>query len=229
MISIDFDTKIISVPQSYLTFISGTLYELDTETFRTDILALMDDTEGIVFEDTHIHNTEVVLGGVTFARFIEFINGYTITFEDGMYRVRLVGSNNNISDVTNLNSVSILSQNSAGLVKIGLDSADIAAAVWNALRSGYVQPGSMGEAVTDLLSMIAIVQGLVHDNAYIDTQVWITVNGQPRLQSARVRTYDSEANANTHGATGLLETHTMTATYDGLGNQTSFLMTRAGS
>ena len=39
---------------------------------------------------------------------IEIINGYTVTFQDGQYRVRFVGSNNNISDVANLNQVSLL-------------------------------------------------------------------------------------------------------------------------
>jgi hypothetical protein len=60
----------------------------------------------------------VVLGGVTYSRFIEFINGYTITFEDDQYAVNLVGSNNNISDVTNVNQVSVRSQNSAGLITV---------------------------------------------------------------------------------------------------------------
>ena len=119
-ISINWGTKVITVPQSYLTNITGTLYELDTETFRTDLKALEDDEEGMPFPDTHRHNTEVTIAGVTYARTIEIINSYSITFEDGQYSVRLAGSNNNFFDVENgilnQNQVQVIAQNSAGLI-----------------------------------------------------------------------------------------------------------------
>jgi len=115
-ISIDWTTKIISVPQSFLTLISGSLYELDTNNFRLALKDIEDD-EGIPFLDTHRHNTVVNLGGIGYARTIEIINGYTVTFEDGQYAVNLVGSNNNIADVTNINQVSIRPNNSAGLIQ----------------------------------------------------------------------------------------------------------------
>ena len=120
-ISIDFATGIITIPQADLTLVSGDLYELPTEAkFRTDINALMDDETGIVFDDPILHNTEVTIVGVTYARFIEIINGYSITFEDLIYSVRLIESNNNLFDVENsiLNpsgNVTVIGQNSAGL------------------------------------------------------------------------------------------------------------------
>jgi len=119
-ISIDWGTKVISVPQSYLTNITGTLYELDTDQFRLDLKALEDDEAGMPFPDTHRHNTEVTIAGVTYARLIEIINGYSITFENGSYSVRLAGSNNNFFDVENgilnQNTVQVIAQNSAGLI-----------------------------------------------------------------------------------------------------------------
>jgi len=115
-ITIDWDTKVISVPQADLTPIEGTLYELDVDAFRLELKALEDTEEGMNFPDTHRHNTEVVIAGATYARTVEIINGYTVTFENGSYRVRLAGANNNILDVANLNSVSIAPQNSAGLI-----------------------------------------------------------------------------------------------------------------
>jgi hypothetical protein len=57
----------------------------------------------------------VSLGGLTYARVIEIINGYTITFEDGQYAVNLVGANSNVGDCVNVNQVSVRSANSAGL------------------------------------------------------------------------------------------------------------------
>lgn len=118
-ISIDYSTLVISVPQADLTLISGSLYEMDTDQFRLDLKALEANETGIVFDDTHTHNTEVTIGNLTLARVIEIINGYTITFEDLQYAVRLTGSNNNIDESTNINQVSIRSQNSAGLIRVG--------------------------------------------------------------------------------------------------------------
>jgi hypothetical protein len=119
-ISINWGTKVISVPQSYLTNITGTLYELDTDQFRLDLKALEDDEAGMPFPDTHRHNTEVTVVGVTYARVIEIINGYSITFENGSYSVRLAGSNNNFFDVENgilnQNNVQVIAQNAAGLI-----------------------------------------------------------------------------------------------------------------
>lgn len=119
-ISIDWATKVISVPQADLTHISGTLYELDTDAFRLELKDLEDDEVGMPFLDTHRHNTAVTVAGTTFARTVEIINGYSITFEDGQYTVKLVGSNNNIFDVENgilnQNQVQIIAGNSAGLI-----------------------------------------------------------------------------------------------------------------
>ena len=115
-ISINWLTQVIFVPQSYLTNLGGGIYELDTNQFRLDLKDLEDDEEGVSFIDTHRHNTEVILSGVTYARVFEIINGYTITFENLQYAVNLINSNNNISDVVNVNQVSVRSFNSAGLV-----------------------------------------------------------------------------------------------------------------
>jgi len=119
-ISIDWGTRIISVPQADLTFLSGVNYSLNTETFRLALRDLEDSPEGIVFPKTHNHSTAVLLGGVSYARIIEIINGYTITFEETgtPYSVSLVGSNNNILAVTNLGTVQIASNNSGGLIGV---------------------------------------------------------------------------------------------------------------
>ena len=115
-------TKVINVPQADLTLITGTLYQLDTNWFRMQLKALEVTDYGIVHERTHKHNTEVTVAGVTYARTLEIINGYSITFESGSYSVRLVGSNNNFFDIENgilnQNQVQVIPTNSAGLVNI---------------------------------------------------------------------------------------------------------------
>lgn len=118
-ITIDWLTKVISVPQADLTPVTGTLYELDTDWFRLQLKALEASEEGIPFEDTHVHNTQVTVAGTTFFRTIEIINGYSVEFTpDAQWSVRLSGSNNNIFDVQNgilvQNQVQVIAQNSAG-------------------------------------------------------------------------------------------------------------------
>ena len=118
----DWATKTFSVPQADLTLISGTLYEMDTETyFRSGINSIMAGEDGIVFEDSIRHSTEVTVAGTTFARAIEVINGYSLTFTpNSQWTVRLAGSNNNLFDVENnilnQNQVQVIAQNSAGLI-----------------------------------------------------------------------------------------------------------------
>jgi hypothetical protein len=75
------------------------------------------------FDDTHSHNAQVTIAGVTLARVIEIINGYTITFEDGQYVVFLVNANSNIIEETNKNQVSLASSNSAGLIEVDTGGA----------------------------------------------------------------------------------------------------------
>ncbi len=136
-ITIDFATKIISVPQADLTMVSATEYTLDTDAFHITLRDLEATEAGGPNPTTHTHNTEVTLGGLTFARLIEIIGGYTITFENGSYAVTLLGSNNNILDVANLNSVSIRPTNSAGLILDPLgDISAIAAGVWAEILEG---------------------------------------------------------------------------------------------
>lgn len=172
-VTIDFATSIISVPQADLTLITGTLYEMDTEVdFHQAVNALLDDEEGIVFDDAILHNTEISVAGVTYARFIEVINGYSVVFTpDTQWSVRLAGSNNNIFDiengVLNQNQVQVIPNNSAGLQVViqgsgvsAQDILDIAAAVWNAVTSAHLSAGTFGEYIQKKLLSLSQFIGL---------------------------------------------------------------------
>jgi len=159
-ISVDWINKVIFVPQSYLTSLGGGVYELDINQFRLDLKDL-EESEGITFQDTHSHNSEVTIGGFTLSRVVEIINGYTITFEDGQYAVNLVGANSNISDVTNVNQVSIRSQNSAGLITVtsgsgvtSQDKEDIITGVWDEAVSSHSTAGSTGLALAMIQAIL---------------------------------------------------------------------------
>ena len=133
-ITIDRATKVISVPQADLAFSSGSTWDLDADAFRKTLDDLQDDEEGIVTNDTHTHTTVATLGGITFARVVEIINGYTIEFEDLQYNVEILNANTNFMDVLVDNQVSVRSNNSGGLILGKLGQADIVAmadAVWD--------------------------------------------------------------------------------------------------
>lgn len=120
-ISIDYgNTNVISIELADLTLVSGTFYTFDTNTFRTTLKGLEDDETGIVFSDTHNHNTEVSVAGTTFARTIEILTPYSVEFPDMQITVQLTGSNNNIFDVGNAilvqNQAQVIPTNSAGLI-----------------------------------------------------------------------------------------------------------------
>lgn len=117
-ITINWATKVITIPKADLTPLGGLFYELDINVLRLALKDLEDDEAGMIYPVTHNHNSTVLVGGLTLARVVEIINGYTITFEDGQYAVSLVGANSNILDVVNLNQVSVRSSNSAGLVQV---------------------------------------------------------------------------------------------------------------
>lgn len=123
MITIDFgNTNIISIPQSEVTFVSGTFYTHDTEAFRDALKTLEASEEGIVFPDTHRRNAPVTISGTTLAQSIEIIAPYSVEYEDGAYTVQLEGSNNNIWSVGDgilvQNQVQVVPTNSSGLIEV---------------------------------------------------------------------------------------------------------------
>jgi len=125
-LALDPATKVITIPQADLTFVSGTLYELDTNQFRKDVMDLLASEDYIWMQDAYDHNTQYTVLGVTYARKVEFINGFSIQFEDtaSQYSVRMAGSNNNLFDAESgvlvpTPLVTVIGQNSAGLVSGG--------------------------------------------------------------------------------------------------------------
>lgn len=117
-ISIDWGTSVITVNKADMVLVQSVpsiIYELDLNAFRIEIKDLEDTDNGMMFTDTHLHNPPVSVGGAVLARVVEILSPYTVTFEDGQYRVNTVGANSNISERINVNQVSVSTSNSAGL------------------------------------------------------------------------------------------------------------------
>jgi len=122
-ISITWGTRVIYVPRADMPLlqVSPEIRELDLNVLRLALKDLEDDEEGMPFPDTHRHVTEATLSGLTFARLVEIINSYTVEFEDGQYTVFCTGANHNLADVKVANQVSLIINNSAGLIVLNTD------------------------------------------------------------------------------------------------------------
>ncbi len=175
--------------------------ELDINTFRLALKDIEDNAGGVPFVDTHRHNTIVTVGGLTLARVVEIINGYTVTFEDGQYSVNLVGANSNIGDRVNANQVSVRSYNSAGLTSSPLiEYSSFNNAVTIDVDNGtsgtlfptgtLLQPvNNLADALTiaayrgfskfHLLSDLTIATGATIDEYHFHSDEWVVVTVEP--------------------------------------------------
>ncbi len=132
-IAMDWLTKVISVPQADLVSLGGGKYELDANAFRNVLKNIEDSEEGVSFLPILRHSTQSTLSGVVYARQVEIINGYTLSFQNTgtPYTVVVVGANHNFGDVTNFDGgMSMIIGNSAGLISVdtgggGTTAADI--------------------------------------------------------------------------------------------------------
>jgi hypothetical protein len=162
-ISVNWPTGEITVPQADLTFIEAGLYELDVDVFRLALKDLEDSEEGAVWPDTHRHNTAATLSGVTYARQVEILAPYTVTFEQksSPYTVRCVGANHNLADVKNVNTVSLIVGNSAGLIVGGGEgSAPSVAQIWaREVEGGYSAEQLLRMMAAALLGKVSGAEG----------------------------------------------------------------------
>lgn len=138
--TVDWIAKVISIPTSDLTLVSGTRYSLDMADFLAEIRRLeWEPTEGLwapaILEHT---NTRLDFAGANYAPFDDLLNDYTVQFTGVATRVDLLGSNNDLIDVLIPTGVSIVPSNSAGLQIVASeaggvseqDKLDIAGLVW---------------------------------------------------------------------------------------------------
>lgn len=176
MISINWGTSLIYIPKADLTPLGGVFYGLDVDELRLALKDLEDDADGMPFQDTHNHNTEVLLAGVTYARTVEILTPYTVEFEDGQYVVVCSGANHNLADVKVPNQVSLIIGNSAGLQTVDTGTPD----PWVVPVPGAYAVGTAGYILGHDPDPIYQAKGWVFPNATFDHYeiVWFKA-GQP--------------------------------------------------
>jgi hypothetical protein len=140
--TVDWNTRVITIYQADMLDLGGGLYQLDIGALKQELGVLMASEVGMPFDDPIFHKGETVLSGVTYARFVEFINGYTCTISPaGAYQVTCSGANHNLQDVySNLTGPTLLPNLSAGLIvapeATAPTASEVAAAVWDEVLTG---------------------------------------------------------------------------------------------
>lgn len=165
-INITWGTSVINVAKADMTLVQtmpSEIYELDMDFFRLKLKDLEDSEDGIMFTDTHVHNPPITISGAVLARVVEILAPYTVTFEDGQYRVNVVGANTNIGERINVNQVSVSTSNSAGLQDLNsLQAASFSGAVTidvNSAFTGTIFPvGTNGNPVNNITDAHAIAE-----------------------------------------------------------------------
>lgn len=120
-VSVDWaQTRVIFVPKADLTLVQASpeIRRLDVDAFRLELGDLLASSDGMPFTDTHRHSTEATVAGLTLSRVVEILAPYTVEFEDGQYTVEAIGANHNLASVKVQNQVSLITQNSAGLINL---------------------------------------------------------------------------------------------------------------
>lgn len=114
-LSCNWPTKVITIPQSDLTLVSGTYYTLDVTYYFQLLRELNGSAEGIsqTIGFPLYNNTSPV--GVN-PRIVDVINGYTIQIEDNLISVDLINGNTNWRSVEIRNNVSVGTNNVAALI-----------------------------------------------------------------------------------------------------------------
>lgn len=120
--AVNWTTKVITVPLTDLTFVSGTNYTLDAADVWIELRRLEASPSDGLWADqiAEFVNTQV-LSGLSYSAILKMINGYTWNTDTSNKTISLLGINSNLLDTfIPGNGISVLANNSGG--KIIVDS-----------------------------------------------------------------------------------------------------------
>lgn len=119
--TVNWNTKVISVPLADLTLVSGSNYTLSADDFWIEVRRLeADPTQGLYAIQALEHVDTQLLSGITYASIEKLVNGYTWFINTTNINCSLIGPNSNLLDTfIPGNGVSVLANNSAGKQEVG--------------------------------------------------------------------------------------------------------------
>lgn len=114
--TVDWITKIFTIPQGDLTFVSGNNYSLSLVDVHEELRRLeWAFADGLWAPNIVKFYETVTLSGIPKSPSVEIVNGYTFDFTGSNYNVILTDYDNNLVDVyIPSNGISILGNNSVG-------------------------------------------------------------------------------------------------------------------
>ena len=119
--SVNWTTKVVTVPLTDLTLVSGANYSLDSGDFWIEMRRLEASAgDGLwAIQVIEYVNTQI-LSGITYSAIVKMINGYTWDTDTTNKTISLLGFNNNLLDTFIPGSgISVLANNSAGKIEVG--------------------------------------------------------------------------------------------------------------
>lgn len=119
--SVNWTTKVVTVPLTDLTLVSGSNYTLDTGDFWIEMRRLeASPTDGLWTEQVIEYVNTQLLSGITYSAIVKMINGYTWDTDTTNKNISLLGYNSNLLDTFIPGSgISVLANNSAGKIETG--------------------------------------------------------------------------------------------------------------
>jgi len=122
--TVNWTTKVITVPLADLTLISGSNYSLSTTDFWIEMRRLeASPIDGLWAEQAIEYVNTQLLSGITYSAIVKLINGYTWDTDTTNKNISLIGFNSNLLDAFIPGSgISVLANNSAGLQIVSVGS-----------------------------------------------------------------------------------------------------------
>lgn len=116
--SVNWTTKVVTVPLADLTLISGSNYSLDVADFWIEMRRLeASPGDGLWAEQAIEYINTQVLSGITYSAIVKLVNGYTWKTDTTDKNIFLIGFNSNLLDTfIPGNGISVLANNSAGKI-----------------------------------------------------------------------------------------------------------------
>ncbi len=118
--TVNWTTKLFTVPLADLTLVSGNNYTLDVDEFWIEVRRLeWSLVDGLYAEQALEFVNSQTLSGLLYSAIVKLINGYTWDISSSNINVSLLGPNNNLLDTfVPGNGISLLANNSAGKITV---------------------------------------------------------------------------------------------------------------
>jgi len=188
--SINWLTKVVTVPLSDLTLISGTSYSMNVDFAHDEIRRLeWEFADGLWAEHAIEYINSQVLSGLVYSPIVKMVNGYTWFVDTTDIVVSLLGSNTNFLDtfIPGL-GVSVLANNSAGKIISGSGLSPEQDATLTAIDDNVIIVDGKVDVIDTNVDLLLTNVSIIDSN--IDEMVLDLVSIEAKVDLLQVDTTD---------------------------------------